>query len=238
VPSSASTDSAAATLAVRTSRSASARNSAASAPLLCLERDRLHAGGGERLASRHIPSVHLDPAPTDQREGEMCERREIARGPEAPLFGHDRVDTVRQHLEQPVDEQRPAPAVPQRQRVRAEQEHRAYDLARERRPDPGGVAHQEVLLEPRGLVRFDDRRGQVAEAGGHAIHDLPLGDEGLDDVARFLHPAAGVVIETRWRVAPRDRLHVVDRQVRARQDDGFGHGAEDSPLCSPPCSTS
>ena len=62
-------------------------------------------------------------------------------------------------------------------------------------PTPGRVAHQEVLLEPAGLGGRDRGRRQVAEPGRHAVHDGALGDERLDDVARLLHPLAGVDVE-------------------------------------------
>ena len=57
-------------------------------------------------------------------------------------------------------------------------------------PDPGGVAHQEVLLEPRGVGsgRIETRR-QVAEPGRHAVDDLARGDEPLD--RRREPPASG-----------------------------------------------
>ncbi len=124
------------------------------------------------------------------------------------------------------------------QRVGPQQQHRPHDLRRERRPDPGGVAHQEVLLELPRLSRLDERSREVAEPGRDAIDDRALGDEGVDDVARLLHPPARRLVELDPGPVASDRLDVRDRKVRARQDDGVGHDAEDSPLCSRPCSTS
>ena len=90
-----------------------------------------------------------------------------------------------------------------------------------------------------GLGRLDERGREVAEAGRHAVHDGTLGDERLDDVARLLHPLPRVRVELDRRAAAGDGLHVGDREVRAGQDDlRFGHVAEDSRLCSRPCSTS
>ncbi len=125
------------------------------------------------------------------------------------------------------------------QRVGPQQQHGPDDLARERRPDPRSVAHQEVLLELPGLGRIDERGREVAEAGRHAVDDGAVRDQRLDDVARLLHPRPRVRIEGDRRAAAGDGLHVGDGQVRAGQDDlGFGHVAEDSRLCSRPCSTS
>ena len=101
-------------------------------------------------------------AAADERQREVGERREVARRADAPLLGHDRVDARGEEVEKPVDEQRPAAAVAEGERVRPEQEHRPDDLARERRPDARRVAHQEVLLEPAGVGRVDpwSRRGR------------------------------------------------------------------------------
>ena len=98
-------------------------------------------------------------------------------------------------------------------------EHRPDDLARERRPDAGRVAHQQVLLEPAGLGGRDRGRREVAEPGRHAVDDGALGDQRLDDVARLLHPLAGVDVERGVGAVAGDRLDVGDRQVGAGQDD-------------------
>ena len=100
------------------------------------------------------------------------------------------------------------------------------------------MAHQEVLLELPRLARLDECGRQVAEPGRHPVDDRAIGDEGVDDVARLLHPAARRLVELDPDPTASDGLDVSDRKVRARQDDGVGHDAEDSPLCSRPCSTS
>ena len=104
VPSSASTDIAAATLAVRTSRSASARSSAPSAPISWVPLSSARPSFGlERRAARGrpraAPSAPARPAPStstcaaaDQRQREVGERRQVPGRPEAALLRHDRVD--------------------------------------------------------------------------------------------------------------------------------------------------
>ena len=129
--------------------------------------------------------------------------RQVAGRADAPLLRHDRVDAAPEELQQAVDQQRPATAVAERERVGAEQEHRADDLAREGRPDARRVAHQEVLLEPPGVGRLDDRRGEGAEPGRDAVHDGALGDERFDEVARLLHPLARVAVERDASAPPR-----------------------------------
>ena len=168
----------------------------------------------------------------------MCERRKVARRAQAALLRHDRVDAAIEEGQQAIDEERPAAAVTERKRVGPQQQHGPDDLARERRADAGRVAHQEVRLEATGLFGRDGRRREVAETGRHAIDHGAGVDQLLDDIARVLHPAAGHVVEPGADPEPRDGLDIRDRKIRARQDDGVGHDAEDSRLCSPPCSTS
>ena len=244
MPRSASTDRAAATLAVRARRSASARARAPTAdiiwvplrrarPFLGLERERLEAGLAQRQQGRDVPAVELDLAATDQGQGQVGERGQVARRPERALLGHDRVDPGRQHLEQALDDDRPAAAVAQGQGVGPEQEHRPDDLDRERRPNSRGVAHQQVLLEPRGIGRGDEGGGQVAEAGGHAVDHLALGDEPFDHVAGFLDAGPGVAVELDRGAVAGDGLDIGDRQVRPGQDDGVGHDVDGSRLSCP-----
>ena len=161
------------TEAVRTSRSASASSSAPIAPISCVPLSSASpslasSSSGSRPASRRASSagtvvpVELDLAATDQRQRQVGQRREVARGADAALLGHDRVDAELEDGEEPVDDQRPAAAVTQRERVGAQQEHRADDLARERRPDAGRVAHQQVVAgaRPTGRDRRRSSRGR------------------------------------------------------------------------------
>ena len=184
---------------------------------------------GSSPASRRAMSdgstapTELDLAATDERQREVGERREVARRADAALLRHDRVDAPAQHLQEPIHEQRPAAAVAEGQRVGPQEQHRAHHLAREGRPDACRVAHQQVLLEPAGLGRWDRGRGKGAEARRHAVDDGPLRDERLDDVAGLLHPLASVDVERDLRVVAGDRLDVRDGQVGAGQDHDPGH---------------
>ena len=259
VPSSASTDIAAATDAVRDSRSASAseqrperahqlRAVEERQPLLRLERQRLEAGLPQRDQRRHHLPVELHLAAPDERQREVRERREVAGRADAPLLRHDRVDPERQELADPVHEQRPAPGVAERERVRAQQQHRPHDLARERAPDAGGVRGDEVLLEPGGVLGRDERRGEVAEARSSPRRPPRPGATSVSMTSRAscMRSRAWTSRATRAPCAGH-RLDVGDRQVGAGQDDevarsgagvvggsevGVGHRAEDSQLSS------
>ena len=149
----------------------------------------------------------------------MGERRKVARRAQAPLLGHDRMDPESQEVQQAIDEQRPAAAVAEGQGVRAEEQHRADDLARERGPDARGVAHQEVLLEPGDVAGRDRHRREVAEPGRHAVDHGAIRDQRFDDVAGFLHPRAGVAVERRRGPGAGHRLDGGDGQVGPGQDD-------------------
>ena len=61
------------------------------------------------------------------------------------------MDAQPQEVEEPLDDERPAAGVAQRQRVRAQQEHRPHDLARERRAHAGRMADEQVLLQLPGV---------------------------------------------------------------------------------------
>ena len=182
------------------------------------ELERFESDVAQGVPGRHDPSADLHLAAPDERQGEVGEGREIARGADTALRGHDRVDAVRQHRQEPVHDERTAAAVAERQRVRPQQEHRAHDLARERRPDTGRVAHQQPALEFARPIGVHESRRQVAETRRHAIDDRALRDQGFDDVAGLLHPFARVDVERDGRIAAGDRLDVGDRQIGPGED--------------------
>ena len=187
--------------------------------LFRLERQRLQTHLAERDERRDDLPVKLHVTPADEREREMRERREIAGRADAPLLRDHRMDAQPQELADPIDEQRSTTGVAQRQRVRAQQEHRPDDLARERAAHAGRMRDEQVLLQLPGIRRGDRRRREIPEPGRHAIDDLARGDQPLDDVARLLHARARMDVERRVCAVARDRLHVGDRQVGPRQDD-------------------
>ena len=171
-----------------------------------------------RALSAGTTTLELDLSPPDEGQGEMRQRGEVARRTDAALLGDDRVDPRAEEVEQPVHDDRPAAAVAEGERVRAEEQHRPDDLAREGRPDARRVAHQQVLLEPARVGGGDHGRGERPEPGRHAIDDRALGDEGFDEVAGLLDPFASVAIERDVGVAACDRLDVGHGQVGAGQD--------------------
>ena len=152
----------------------------------------------------------------------MRQRREVARRPDGTLGRDHRVEAVLEEARSRSTSAGRHPLWP-----RASVFARSRSIARTTSrgnggPDARGVAHQQVLLEPRGVGRRDEPGGEGPEARRHAVDDLAGGDEPLDDVAGLLHPAAGIAVEDGGRAVTSDRLDVPDRQVGAGQDDRLG----------------
>jgi hypothetical protein len=81
------------------------------------------------------------------------------------------------------------------------------------------VAHQEVLLQPFAVLGGDERRGEVPEAGRHAVDDLAAPDELLHDGSCLGDACPCVAIQRRPGSVARNGLDVLDRQVGAGEDD-------------------
>ena len=149
----------------------------------------------------------------------MGKRREVAGGADGSLRRDDRVYSEAQQVADPIHQDGPAAGVAQGQCVGPQQQHRPDHVARQRIADADGVGDEQVLLEPGGVGRIDEGRGQVAEAGRHAVDDLPRRDQPLHDVTRLGHPAARVVAQPDPPPGSRHGLHVGDGEVRPGQDD-------------------
>ena len=134
-------------------------------------------------------SVDEQLAAADEREREVRERGQVARRAERTLLGHDGDQVAVQHLDHALDDLGADARVPEREHVRAEQQHRARLLARERRPDGGGVRTHDPELERVCLVGFDALVRERAEPGRHAVDGLVGRDGAFDHVARGTDPA-------------------------------------------------
>ena len=148
----------------------------------------------------------------------MGKGRQVSRGTDTALLGHDGMDPEVQEVEKALDDGRTASGVAERERIRPEQQHRANDLLGKLGPDTHGMAGQKVFLQLRRVHGRDDRRGEVAEARRHAVDDLPAGDQAIDDGSCLGDANSGRRIERDTPTAPRDVLDVTDGQRRARQD--------------------
>ncbi len=137
------------------------------------------------------------------------------------------MDAQSQEIEKAIDEQRPAAAVAERQRIGPQEKHRPDHLARQCVPDAGGVAHQEVLLEPPRVLGRHGPGRQRPESCRHAVDDFAGGNESLDHIAGFLHPGASVVVQFDGSAPTSDRFNPAEGQVRAGEDDGLGPAGAD-----------
>ena len=145
--------------------------------LLRAQAQRLEAGLPQRDQRRRDVPVELDLAAPDERQREVRERRQVARGAHRALRRHDRMDAQPQEVEEALGHDRPSAGVPQGERVRPQQEHRPDDLAREWLAHARGVADEQVLLEPLGIGAIDRAVRERAHPGRDAVHDRALVDQ-------------------------------------------------------------
>jgi hypothetical protein len=149
-------------------------------PFLGAEHQWLQPGFAQRDERRHDLAVELHLTAPDQREGEMRERREVARSANRPLRRNDRVDAQPQEVQEPVRHGGPRAREPERQRVHAQHQHRPHDIARQRLAHADGVTDEQVLLEPGGVGPVDRAVRERTEPGGQAVDDRAFVDELID----------------------------------------------------------
>jgi hypothetical protein len=135
------------------------------------------------------------------------------------------MDAKAQEVEQPLDDLRPAAALAARQCVGAQQQHRPNRFAVVSWANTGGMADEQVVLQPVGVGGFDALRGEAAKAGGHAVNRLTGADQLLDRSSAGDDALARGRIERRRIAVARDVSDVVQRQVAAGQVDAVGADA-------------
>ena len=175
VPSSASTDIAAATLAVGDEplrvrgeqRAERGHQLRAVEDREALLRARARAARGRSRAARSAPARPARRAPPARARSAAAPRcASGARSPEAPTepcAGTTGWIPRRRKSSRRSATTGRAPEKPERERVRPQQEHRPDDLARQRLAHARGVADEQVLLEPLGV-----RRGRSSRFGERA----------------------------------------------------------------------
>ena len=149
--------------------------------------------------------VELDLAAADERQREVGERREVAGRADAPLLGHDRMDAVREQRQESRRRRAGRQPLWPRASVFARSSSIARTISRGNgAPTPAAWLISRFCWSRPACAGGDERGGEVAEPGRHAVDDGALGDERLDDVPRLLHPLARVDVEGgRWRRAAR-----------------------------------
>src|SRR2546429_6441644 len=111
--------------------------------------------------------LHL--ADAKEREGEMRERREIARSADRPLCRDARIEPPVIELEQPLHQQRPHTRVAARQALDLERERETHRRVVEQRPGARGMRQHDVPLQLLELTVGDARLREAAKARVDAV---------------------------------------------------------------------
>ncbi len=192
--------------------------------LLRPEHGRLDAGPRQRLGCSHrLPGRTHDLALSDHRQGAVRERGEVAAGPERTVLVDDRIEARLQHRQDRLGQHRADPGATQRQRAGAEEEHRADDLALDRRTHAGGVRANQRSLQLGPAIRRDPRVCERPESSGDPVGRLIGVGNPLDDRLRLGHRVPRLLREPDHSTAPGhiDHLPGADtvRAEFSHQDD-------------------
>ena len=141
------------------------------------ELQRLQPGGCERLRGGQALAVDDRFADADQHAREVCERRQVTRGPDRAFLGDHRQHVGVEQPEQQVDDFHAHAREAVREARRLQQQHQPHDGCRERLSDPGAVRKHEVGLQLREVGVGDARLRELAEAGVDAVHGRVLRDQ-------------------------------------------------------------
>ena len=98
---------------------------------LGFQHQRLEATPTKGLDGREPLAFQPNLTFADDGQGEMCERREVARRAERALLGHDGENVPLEHLDEPQHDVASDPRVAEREYVRSQREHGADLLGRE-----------------------------------------------------------------------------------------------------------
>jgi hypothetical protein len=151
------------------------------------QRERRDAGRAQRRVGRHALAVLPELALADQRQRQVGERRQVARGADRALRRDPRHEAGVEHRQQRVDHLLAHARAP-RARLPALSASISARPARQRRADADAVRADQVELQPVELVGRDARAGELAEAGVDAV-DRPLAGGGArDDAAPARRP--------------------------------------------------
>jgi hypothetical protein len=188
-------------------------------PFLRLEPNGLEPGACERLATREQLVAHPGAAFADQREREMCERREVPARPDRPSARNFWQDVLLETVDEQLDHLDPGPGIPLRERVRAHQHRGAHDVPRVRLADPARMTPQEPELKLLGQLAGDARRHEAAEPRRDAVRRLVLGERVLDDLTRSSQLLACGVVQLDGGLVDRHTPDVVGGEVLPSQAD-------------------
>ena len=191
LPRHASTDSAPATNAAASARSAANRPASASAVDTCVPLSSARPSFGpsvtgcrpaarERVARRHDAAVDPRLAFADQHRRKMRERREIAGRADRSLRRNARHDAGVGERDERLDHAPAHARVAARERRRLERDDEAHDGIVEQRPGARRMRQHERALQLREPRVVDARAGEQAESGVDAVDGPPGRDDAVD----------------------------------------------------------
>ncbi len=185
------------------------------------QHDRPDPRAGQGAGRRLRASADVDPALSHQREREVRQRREVARGAHGALAGDDRKDVRREHPQKCFDRGDADARVSPRQRVGPQDHHGSHGRRRERLADACRVAANQVALQ---LLEVADRNRDVrelAEAGRHAVDGSPRPDGPIHDPPRGGHRAPRRGRQRRAGLPARRRDQIFETQRAAGEPNDF-----------------
>ncbi|MCY1353954.1 hypothetical protein D9M69_403080 [compost metagenome] len=141
---------------------------------------RLQAGDGQGFGGRQPLALVARLALTEQDQGHVRQRCQVAGGAHRALQRDVRVDLGVDQRHQGVDHLAADAGEATGQAVHLEQHDQAHHGVIQRLADTGGVGQHQRTLQFLQVGRGDAGRGQQAETGVDAVGGTPLGDDVLD----------------------------------------------------------
>ena len=186
-------------------------------PFLGFEHERLQAAATEGGGGRHALAFEAHLAFADHGQREVRERRQVARGTERALLGHDRQQPVPEHVDKALHHLAPHPGVAESEHVGPQGQHRPDLVGRQLVADGDGVGAQEAVLQGPRVLRGEVHVRQAAETGRHPVDDLTRLEGRDDDPARAVDTLQDLLAEAR-RGSPGDGDDLFDSQRAAQRD--------------------
>ena len=140
--------------------------------LLGPQRDRGDSRGSHRLGTFAF---------TDQCQGDVRQRSQIAAGTQRPVLVDRRRDVGVEQGEDGVDDDLTHAGEAHRQGTRPQQHHRPHHFRLDQRAHSGGVGADQGALQFLASLRRDHRGRQRAEAGRDAVYGIVALRQALDD---------------------------------------------------------
>ena len=133
------------------------------------ERQRRKAGSAQRIKARHDLAVDKRLPLADHDGGHMRQRRQITGGSHRSLLRHQRINAVRQHGLQLLDDFAADAGGASPQRDDLQRHHQPHDRFGCRRAHAAAMRYNEVALEQRRLIGGNAFRRQLSESGVDAV---------------------------------------------------------------------